>query len=104
MDEISNLIAAGGSPFGLGWVFTREVRQQIAAITENAVAEAQRGGMSEGEAVVKTIIGLYAHAFFVGRDHALAGLALPASMRRGVAGLTAESLSGIVIPDDLRSM
>lgn len=104
MQEISDLITAGGSPLLLGRIWTREVRHQISKLCEDTVAQAGRDGMEEGPAVVETILGLYAHGFFVGRDHALSGLMLPASVRRGLAGLSTENLGNIVIPNDISSL
>ena len=104
MSDIKALIAAGGDPLALSSLFDSDTRRLIAELTEATVTQAAARGLDESAAVVETILGLYAHAFYVGRDHALSGLALPVTARRGLGGLTAEALGSIVVPDDISSL
>lgn len=104
MQDIKTLIEAAGSPLALAALWDRETRQLISKLTETTVAQASAQGLEEGAAVVETVLGLYAHAFYVGRDHALGGLILPASAKRGLTGLTAQNIGSIIIPDDISSL
>ena len=104
MREITELIVAGGTALPLGRMWDHDTRHLIAQLCEETIAAASQGGLDQSAAVVETILGLYAHAFYVGRDHALAGLHLPATSRRGLAGISTENLNTVIIPDDLSSL
>ncbi len=83
MSRLAELIEAAGSPLDqLPW--DDETTDLLMRLVQDAITEAGTRWPNNHEALCRTILGLYAHGFMVGRDG---------------AHLSLEDLFGIAIPD-----
>lgn len=102
--KISDLMTAAGDPLELRGMWDEATRAALQELVGRTLSAAQRQFPDVHAQVGQTITGLYAHGFIVGRNHARHGLLLPGSIRLGLTGLTADELSAIVCPDDIRNL
>ena len=102
---IQQLMENAGAPLDLARMWDSATEDLIAVVCEQTIAAAQRQpGIDDTTAVMKTVLGMYAQAFMVGREHGRLGLTVPGRARRDLAGLDPGDLSSIVIPADLRDL
>lgn len=105
MTSFHDLLKAAGSPLEATLEWDEETVAHVREVTTQAVREAhERWPGDQQRAIQHVLVGLFAHGFLIGRDHARSGLALPGSARRTLAGLSLGDVPDIVIPDDISEL
>lgn len=102
--NLAALIVAAGDPLALASLWDPATTDQISTLVNTTISAAQRRCERPEDAVVATLMGMYAHAFTVGREHARLGLVMPGVTRQSLSGLTLQDISGFVIPDDIQGL
>lgn len=87
-------------PLDLSELWQLQLGAQLQELLETTLEKA-RSRWAPGEAVARTVIGLHAHGFMFGRQHARTGLLLPGVFSQP---LTAADLQDLQIPDDLSGL
>lgn len=101
----ADLLKAAGSPLDAALEWDEVTVSHIRETTTQAVREAhERWPGDPQRAIQHVLVGLFAQGFLIGREHARAGLALPGSARRSLAGLSLEDVPDILIPDNISDL